>query len=111
MFPEEDNGYIVLSKEFISNCLWFHGAKMLHVFIWILANASLDDGYYLLDKVKRGSIVSTNERIANACGITIANVRTALSKLELSGKISRERRNHYQIITVNDFDSYIADPQ
>lgn len=109
---EENNGYIKLKKEYIEDCLWFNGAKMLQVFIWILCKANLDGEYYnKLDYIPRGSLVATNEQIANGCGLTIANVRTALAKLELSGEITRERRNHYQIIKVNKFESYIIDPQ
>ena len=108
---EENNGYIILSRDFINNYLWFNGAKTLHVFIWLIANANLEDGGYMTDDLKRGSVVATNEKIAYTCGLTIANVRTALSNLEKSGNISRERRNHYQIITINDFDSYVVDPE
>ena len=111
MQKEADNGSIILEKEFISNCLWFGNAKMLHVFIWILASANLEDRYYRLDKINRGSVVTTNEHIANACGLTVQNVRTALAALEKDRRITRERRYHYQIITVTDFNSYIEDPQ
>jgi len=106
-----ENGYIMLDREFMENSFWFNGAKMLQVFIWILSSANLKDIGYGYDDINRGSVVATNEKIANACGLTIANVRTALARLEKDGKITRERRNHYQIITVNNFDSYIIDPQ
>lgn len=106
-----DNGYIMLDREFIENSFWFNGAKTLQVFIWILSKANLKDGGYLFDDINRGSVVATNEKIANACGLTIANVRTALAQLEKDKKITREYRNHYQIISVTNFDSYIIDPQ
>ena len=103
---DESNEYIMLSKSFINNCLWFHESKMLQVFIWILANACPSDGE-CFKTIGKGRIETKNKYIAYHCGMTIANVRTALAKLELSGKITRKHKNHSQIITVVNYDSYI----
>ena len=103
-----DNDYIVLTEDFL-NWRWFKFPKVTHVFIYLLLFANTKAQYHGKDKIRRGSIVTTNECIANECGLTIQNVRTALSNLEQTGEITRERRNRYQIITITNYEQYKDD--
>lgn len=103
-----DNDYIVLTEEFL-NWRWFKFHKTAHVFIYLLVTANTKAQYYGKDKIKRGSLVTTNETIAESCGLTFQNVRTALANLESTGEIKRERRNHYQIITITNYENYKDD--
>lgn len=96
---------VYFSTDFV-NWRWFHNAKILHVFIWLLLEANEEDRFRGKDSIPRGSLVATNEMIAEECGLTIQNVRTALANLEKTGEISRERRNFYQIISVTDYEKY-----
>lgn len=100
-----DEEYIILSRDF-DEWKWFHDSKVLIVFTWLLLEANTKTTFYGRDRIDRGMIATKNEIIAESCGLTIANVRTALSKLESTGDISRERRSRYQIITINDFERY-----
>ena len=85
---------------------WFTTPKILSVFIWLLVKANVKEGHFKTDTINRGSLVTSNAHIAEGCGITIDNARTALANLESTGEISREVRNHYQIITINNYESY-----
>lgn len=105
---DDNKSYIKLTSDF-ENWRWFKNGKTLHVFLYLLANCNLEPQGFCRDTIDRGSLLTTNERIAHDCGLTIQNVRTALANLTSTGDITRERRNHYQIITVTDFDSYIVD--
>lgn len=99
---------IYLPKDF-DTWRWFQNHNVVMVYLWLLFNANLSDTYYFKDSIKRGSIVTTNSKIAKCCKLTISNVRTALANLECTGEISRESRNHYQIITVTNFDKYVSE--
>ena len=88
---------------------WFKNSKILSVFIWLLVKANIKEGHFEKDTIKRGSLATSNASIANGCGLTICNVRTALTDLEATGEITRESRNHYQIITIVNYDSYQLD--
>ena len=103
----EQNTCFKLTESFLK-WRWFTNSKVLSVFIWLIASANLKDEYekYFDEVIKRGSVATNNVAIAYGCGLTVANVRAALACLEESGDITREKRNHYQIITVKDFDSY-----
>lgn len=105
---EDSTAYIVLDHDF-TNWRWFRNTKTLIVYIWLLASANLLTEKTFRETIKRGSILTNNATIAEECGLTIQNVRTALSNLVKSGDITREYRNHYQIITITDFELRIAD--
>lgn len=88
---------------------WFQNTKVLHVFLWLLIKANIKEGHFEKDTVKRGSLVTSNAHIAEGCGLTISNVRTALGNLEKTGEITRTIRNHYQIINIVNYESYQSD--
>ena len=97
--------FIKLDRNII-NWRWFQNSKILSVFIWLLVKANIKEGHFEKDQVKRGSLITSNAHIADGCGLTIDNVRTALANLESTGEISRIIRNHYQLITINNYESY-----
>lgn len=96
---------IILNEDFLM-WRWFTNPKVLHVFTWLLLEANEEKTCFEKEVIPRGSLVTKNEIIADKCGMTIQNVRTALANLERTGDITRERKSHYQIITIPDFESY-----
>lgn len=100
--------FIKLDRNII-NWRWFKDAKILSVFVWLLIKANIKEGYFQREKIERGSLVTSNQHIADGCGLSMQNVRTALAALEETGEIVRNQRNHYQIITVVNYESYQSD--
>ena len=88
---------------------WFKDSKAYHIFSYLLIKANIKDGYFQTEKIERGSLVTSNAHIADDCGLTIQNVRTVLANLEETGEIARKQRNHYQIITVLNYEYYQSD--
>ena len=104
----ERSTYIKLDRNIVG-WRWFQNPRILSVFIWLLIKANIKEGHFEKDVVKRGSLITSNAHIAEGCGLTINNVRTALANLEETGEISRTIRNHYQLITINNYESYQSD--
>ena len=102
------NDYIALPYAFITSRI-FMNPKKLSVFLFLLLTANDKAQKVGKDKIKRGSLTTTNEIISVCCGMTIQNVRDALSFLESTGEIKRERRNRYQIITITNYEQYKDD--
>lgn len=100
--------FIKLDRNIV-NWRWFQSPKVLSVFVWLLIKANIKEGHFKTDTISRGSLATSNAHIAEGCGITINNVRTALANLEQTGEIKRENRNHYQIITIVNYDAYQLD--
>lgn len=97
--------FIKLDRNIIS-WRWFTTPKIFTIFVWLIVKANVKDGYFQKEKICRGSLITSNQHIAEGCGVTIQNVRTALSALEETGEISRNSRNHYQIITIMNYEKY-----
>lgn len=97
--------FIKLDRNII-NWRWFTNSKILSVFIWLILKANIKTGHFEKDTIARGSLVTSNAHIATGCGLTIQNVRTALADLEETGEISRIIRNHYQVITIINYEKY-----
>jgi len=100
--------YIKLDRNII-RWGWFQSPKIVSVFIWLLVKANIKDGHFQKDVIHRGSLATSNAHIAEGCGLTVDNVRTALANLESTGEITRSLRNHYQIITIVNYESYQSD--
>lgn len=93
----------------IATWRWFKNSKILHVFLWLLIKANIKEGHFERETISRGSLATSNASIADGCGLTIQNVRTALGDLENTGEITRIQKNHYQIITVVNYELYQSD--
>lgn len=102
------DSYIKLDKDFL-NWRWFRNRNTFIVYMYLLASANLTTETLFGETVERGSILIRNSNIASDCGLTVQNVRTALANLVKSNDITREYRNHYQIITITNFDSRVID--
>ena len=101
----EKTTFIKLDRNII-DWRWFKTPKILSIFIWMIVKANIKEGHFQNETVKRGSLVTSNASIAEGCGLTIQNVRTALSDLERTGEITRNIKNHYQIITIVNYELY-----
>lgn len=100
--------FIKLDRNII-NWRWYGNPKVLSVFIWLIVKANIRKGNFEKDVIERGSLVTSNAHIAEGCNLTFQNVRTALANLEETGEIKRIQRNHYQIITIVNYESYQSD--
>ena len=97
--------YIKIDRNII-DWRWFKNPKILSVFIWLIIKANIKDYHFEKDTIKRGSLATSNPHIAEGCGLSEQSVRTALANLEQTGEIVRTQRNHYQIITIVNYESY-----
>ena len=83
---------------------WFTDKNVLLLWIYILLKATWKDVRLKGNVVKRGSFVTTYERITLETGLTTSQIRTALKKLELTGEITKKIAGKSQLITVEKYD-------
>ena len=102
---DKNKGYIKLYRG-IDEWRWFKDSKVYHVFSWLLIKANVKSHPFQKEMIQRGSLVTSYESIATACGLSVSSVRRVLTALEETEEISREVKNHYQIITVLKYDEY-----
>ena len=85
---------------------WFTDGNTLKVWIWLLASANIKDHDFLGETIHRGQVATSRKRIATDTEMTERQVRTALDHLKKSGEIAVSIRQHYQVITIQNYDLY-----
>ena len=90
----------------ITEWRWFKDSKVYHVFSWLLIKANVKKHDFQKQTINRGSLVTSYESIADACGLSVSSVRRVIKDLEDTGEIERDVKNHYQIIKIVKYDEY-----
>lgn len=101
----EQSTYIKIDRNIV-NWRWFKDSKMYHVFSWLIIMANIKNHDFRKVTVHRGEIVTSHEKIADACGLSVSSVRRVLQNLEDTGEIERTVKDHYQIIKILKYDEY-----
>lgn len=100
-----DNEYIKLNRKIIG-WEWFTDSNTAHLFVYCLLKANWKDGKFQGKDIKRGSFVTSLEKMKVECGLSIQQVRTALNKLQSTGEITNNSYTKYRVITVNNYELY-----
>ena len=105
-----DNEYIKLNRKIIG-WEWFSDASVAHFFIYCLLSANWKDGKFQGKTIERGEFVTSLKKICGDTGLSIQQIRTAISKLEKTGEVTSKSFNKYRIIRVNNYCLYQGEQQ
>ena len=96
----------------ILNWRWFQDSNTLHVFLYLLLRANLEDRDVKNYTVHRGEIETSISRICEDTGISARSVRTALQHLEQTGEIHKKstKLTMTSIYFIEGFDRYQGQP-
>ena len=100
-----ENEFIRLNRK-ILNWEWYTDVNTSHFFIYCLLKANWKDGCFQGKEIKRGSFVSSLEKMKVESGLTVQQIRTALNKLQTTGEITNKSYTKYRVITVNNYEQY-----
>ncbi len=100
-----DNEYIKLNRKIIG-WEWYLNINVKTLFIHCLLKANWKDGRFEGKEVKRGSFVTSLEKLSKETGLSVRQVRTALDKLFLTGELTSKAFSKYRIITVSNYEQY-----
>lgn len=76
------------------------------LFIHMLLRANWKEGRFRDITVPRGSFVSSYPHLAEECGLTINELRTALTHLKSTGEVTVKTNNKYSLFTINNYCEY-----
>ena len=100
-----DGGYIKLDRK-ILDWRWHGNPNTFSVFVHLLMMANYKDLDFENVKIKRGSLATSHASLGNTCGLTINQVRTALSHLVSTGEITIRRHSRFIEITIINYSEY-----
>lgn len=94
-----NKGFVKLPRDVI-NKPWYNRNGTLKVYIELLINAAWKDFEYNGITLKKGQFITSVNKLAERCQLTVQQTRTALSHLRSTNDITIETTPKYSIITV-----------
>lgn len=98
-------GYIRLHRQ-ILKWEWYGNSNTFRLFLHCLLKANYADGRFEGRDIKRGSFVTSLDKLAHEIGQSVRQVRVSLDHLILTGELTSQSFNRYRVITVVKYDEY-----
>lgn len=105
--PPALTGFVKLHRSLL-RFRWFKHRETLQVFIYLLLSAGYRAASVDGADLSPGQIIAGRRSIAEACGLTERQVRTALTHLKSTGTIAMESTSKYSVITLTGWEKYQA---
>ena len=104
------NGFIILHRKLLQ-WGWHDSPATLSVFIHLLLMASWRDTEWHDTQIKRGQVVTSLAKLAEICGISMRQTRTALDRLKKAGAVTIKSTNRHSLITIENYSLYQSLPE
>ena len=98
-----DTGFVLLNRN-IDNNSYFKHPYIFKLYGYLLLKANYNDSIFNGILVKRGSLITSHQKLSENLNITLQQVRTGLSVLEQNNFISVETTNKYSLINILHYD-------
>ena len=98
-------GYVSIYRD-IMKWEWYKDTTVKSIFLHLILRANHIEASFMGQIIKRGQLITSQERLAEELGLSRQQVRTALNKLEKTQEITKLQANKGTIITVNNYDLY-----
>lgn len=102
---DNTSGYIILPRR-LEDWGWADDPAVMYLFVKLVFRASWKDNVWRDIPIERGSLITSVARLADAVGLTVKQVRRALSIMKRSGLITVDTVNGYTKIGIVDYDCY-----
>ena len=104
----ERGGWIKIHRKMLE-WGWYSDPGTSRVFIHLLLLANFGEREFLGHKIHPGQAVITYGGMAEALGLSVKNVRTAIEHLESTHEIGRQLAGKFQIVTIEKWALYQLD--
>ena len=98
-------GFIQLHRKIIE-WDWYEDTNTFKLFIHCLLKANHKDKNWRGQTIKRGSFITSNEKLSNETGLSIMQVRTSLKKLEKTQEINKQTTSLNTCISISNYNDY-----
>ena len=102
------NGFIKIHRQII-DWEWYTNIPVRVLFGHCLLRANHRDNKWQGHLIKKGSFITSYEKLSIETGLTIRQVRTAINKLKTTGELTHKTTSQYSIISINNWDKYQLD--
>lgn len=98
----ENGNFIKLNRQLLEWRYWY-SETAVKLWILILMKANWKDGWFMGDRIPRGSLATSIASLADECGKSPTTIKKWLSRFEEDGQITRRVTNRYTQITVINY--------
>jgi len=98
-------GWVKVHRKILDWC-WYDDPKTFKLFIHLLLKVNFRQKDWRGITVKVGEFISSYKHLSEQTGLSIQEVKTALSKLEKTGEVKRHSTNKYTVFTVINYLKY-----
>lgn len=98
-------GYVSIYRD-IMKWEWYKDTTVKSIFLHLILRANHIEASFMGQIIKRGQLITSQERLAEELGLSRQQVRTGLKKLEKTEEITILSANKGTLITVNNYDLY-----
>lgn len=104
------SGWIKIHRKILD---WEWSTKPLtfRLFIHLLLKANITDNYWRGSFIPAGSLIAGRAKLAQECGMTEREVRTALTHLKTTNEVTIKTTKEYSIISITNWKNYQASDQ
>ena len=100
-----DQGWVKIHRNML-NWEWFTDVNTCHLFIYLLLKANRKERKWRGEAIQRGQLITSNDSLKQATGLSVSQIRTSLKKLESCNSLARKTTNKFTLITIANYDSY-----
>lgn len=100
-----EDSYVKISTKF-TEWDWYRDSNTKVLFLHFLLKANAKDVCYKGIEIPRGSLVTSYQILSNETGLSVKNIRTALSHLKMAGEVAISKYPKNTVITVKNWDAY-----
>lgn len=97
------SGWIKLHRS-LKDWEWYNDKNALMLLIHLLVSVNYEDKKWKGELIKAGSMVFSWDTLSSEIDMTVQQCRTAMSKLEKCGEVTRKVTNKYQLVTLCKWD-------
>lgn len=99
------SGWIKLHRSLL-DWEWYDDINTFRLFIHCLLRANHSDAMWHGLTIKRGSFLTSLESLRKETGLTVSQVRTSISKLEMTSSVTSKSQARHRVITVLEYDRW-----
>jgi len=99
------NGHVQLHRKMVE-WEWYTDFKTRGLFIHCFMIANYYDNRHRGILIKRGSFITSIEKLSKETGLSIQSIRTSLKKLVSTNELTNKSTSSFTIITICNYDTY-----
>ena len=98
-------GWIKLHRKFIG-WEWYKDANVMRLFLHCLLKANHKDNNWQGNLVKKGSFITSLDTLSHELGLSVKQIRTAISKLEKTSEVAKKSYSKFTVIQIVNYEEY-----